>query len=144
MAELRSAREADVSAIVAIDPHRPARPGEIRALVGQQASLVAVERGEVVGFVGVRPGHFYRRDFIDLLLVAARRRREGVGRALLRAALRGASTFRVFTSTNESNTPMRELLRAEGWTRSGVLTGLDEGDPELVFFHDRPKTRSGS
>jgi hypothetical protein len=27
MAELRSAQQADVSAIVAIDPHRPARPG---------------------------------------------------------------------------------------------------------------------
>jgi GNAT superfamily N-acetyltransferase len=138
MAELRSAREADVSAIVAIDPHRPARPGEIRALIGEQASLVAVERGEVVGFVGVRPGHFYRRDFIDLLFVAARRRRDGVGRALMQAALRGASTSRVFTSTNESNTPMRELLHAERWTHSGVLTGLDEGDPELVFFRDVP------
>jgi GNAT superfamily N-acetyltransferase len=138
MAELRAALEQDVSAIVAIDPHRPPRPGEIQALVGEQASLVAVERGEVVGFVGVKPGHFYRRDFIDLLFVAARQRRQGVGRALLRAALRRASTSRVFTSTNESNTPMRELLRAERWTHSGTLTGLDEGDPELVFFHDVP------
>jgi GNAT superfamily N-acetyltransferase len=143
MAELRAAQQADVSAIVAIDPHRPARPGEIRALVGERASLVAVERGEVVGFVGVKPGHFFRRDFIDLLFVAAGRRREGVGRVLMRAAVRRASTSRVFTSTNESNTPMRELLRAEQWTHSGVLTGLDEGDPELVFFHDVTKTPSG-
>jgi GNAT superfamily N-acetyltransferase len=138
MAEIRAALAEDVSAIVAIDPHRPARPGEIQALIGEQASLVAVERGEVVGFVGVRPGHFYRRDFIDLLFVAARQRRQGVGRALMRAALRRASTSRVFTSTNESNAPMRELLRAQGWTHSGMLTGLDEDDPELVFFHDVP------
>jgi GNAT superfamily N-acetyltransferase len=136
MAELRAAVEEDVGAIVAIDPHRPGRPEEIQALVGEQAGLVAVEHGEVVGFVGVRPGHFYRRDFIDLLLVSDRRRRQGVGRALMRAALRRASTSRVFTSTNQSNTPMRELLRAERWTHSGMLTGLDEGDPELVFFHD--------
>jgi GNAT superfamily N-acetyltransferase len=143
MAELRAAQQEDVSAIVAIDPHHPGRPGEIQALVGGQASLVAVEHGEVVGFVGVKPGHFYRRDFIDLLFVAARQRRQGVGRALMRAAVRSASTSRVFTSTNESNTPMRELLRAEGWTHSGLLTGLDEGDPELVFFHDVPKIGSG-
>jgi hypothetical protein len=39
----------------------------------------------------------------------------------------------VFVSTNESNTSMRELLRSEGWSPSGVLTGLDEGDPEHVF-----------
>ena len=144
MAELRAAVDEDVSAIVAIDPHRPARPGEIRALVGGQASLVAVERGEVVGFVGVKPGHFYRRDFIDLLFVAASQRRQGVGQALLREALRRASTPRVFTSTNQSNTPMRELLHAERWTHSGLLTGLDEDDPELVFFHDVPETPSGS
>ena len=138
MAELRAAQTEDVSAIMAIDPHRPGRPEEIQALVGEQASLVAVEHGEVVGFLGVKPGHFYQRDFIDLLFVAARRRRHGVGRALLRAALQNASTPRVFTSTNESNTQMRELLRSEGWNPSGVLTGLDEGDPEHVFFHDPP------
>jgi GNAT superfamily N-acetyltransferase len=97
--------------------------------------LVAVESGRVVGFLAVRPGHFYGRDFIDLLLVAPGSRRRGVGRALMRAALRNAATATVFTSTNESNTPMRELLRGEGWTLSGVLTGLDEGDPEHVFCH---------
>jgi hypothetical protein len=56
----------------------------------------------------------------------------------MRAALQNASTPSVFVSTNESNTPMRELLRSESWTSSGVLTGLDEGDPEHVFFHDVP------
>lgn len=44
----------------------------------------------------------------------------------------------MFTSANESNIPMRALLRHEGWTPSGVLTGLDEGDPEHVFFRDAP------
>ena len=56
----------------------------------------------------------------------------------MRAALHNASTPRAFVSTNESNTPMRELLRSEGWTPSGVLTGLAEDDPEHVFFHDVP------
>ncbi|HEY2076261.1 MAG TPA: GNAT family N-acetyltransferase, partial [Streptosporangiaceae bacterium] len=65
-------------------------------------------------------------------------RRQGIGRALMRAAPRCASTSRVFVSTNESNTPMSELLHSEGWTPSGVLNGLDEGDPEHVFFHDVP------
>ena len=56
----------------------------------------------------------------------------------MRAALQNASTPRAFASTNESNTPIKELLRSEDWTPSGVLTGLDEGDPEHVFFHDVP------
>jgi ribosomal protein S18 acetylase RimI-like enzyme len=138
MAELRAAQAEDISAIAAIDPHSPGRPGEIQALVREQASLVAVEHGQIVGFLAVRPGHFYQRDFIDLLVVAPRSRRQGVGRALMRAALHNASTPRMFVSTNESNTPMRELLRTERWSPSGVLTGLDEGDPEHVFFHDAP------
>jgi GNAT superfamily N-acetyltransferase len=138
MAELRAAQAEDAGAIAAIDPHIPNSPAEIRALIQKQASLVAVERGQIVGFLALKPGHFYQRDFIDLLLVAPRWRRQGVGRALMRAALQNASTSRVFVSTNESNTPMRELLRREGWTPSGVLTGLDEGDPEYVFFHDVP------
>jgi GNAT superfamily N-acetyltransferase len=136
MAELRAAQAEDISAIATIDPHSPGRPGLIQALVREQASLVAVEHGQIVGFLAVRPGHFYQRDLIDLLLVAPRSRRQGIGRTLMRAALQNASTPRMFTSTNESNAPMRKLLRSDGWNLSGVLTGLDEGDPEHVFFHD--------
>jgi GNAT superfamily N-acetyltransferase len=136
MPELRAAQAEDVSAIAAIDPQSPHSPEEIRALVQENASLVAVERGQIVGFLALKPNHFYGRDFIDLVLVAPHWLRHGVGRVLMRAALQNASTPRVFVSTNESNTPMRELLRSEGWTPSGVLTGLDKGDPEHVYFHD--------
>jgi GNAT superfamily N-acetyltransferase len=140
MVELRRARAADVAAIAAIDPGRLGKSGDIEALIKEQASLVAEERGEVVGFLALRPGHFYQRDFIDLRYVAPRWRRQGIGRALIRAALQNASTPRVFVSTNDSNAPMRKLLRSEGWNPSGILTGLDEDDPEHVFFHD---TRPG-
>ena len=138
MAELRAAQAGDVGAIVAMDPSSLGSPGEIQALVREGASLVAVERGQVVGFLALRPGHFYQRDFIDLLFVAPGWRQRGLGRTLMRAALRHATTSRVFVSTNESNTPMRHLLHSEGWTPSGILTGLDKGDPEHVFFHDIP------
>lgn len=138
--QVRAARADDVSAIAAIDPGRLGTPGQIQALIQDQHCLVAVERGEITGFLVLRPVHFYGRDFIDLLYVAPRWRRHGAGQALMQAALRNASTPRVFISTNDSNTPMRQLLHSEGWTPSGVLTGLDEGDPEHVFFHDAPST----
>jgi GNAT superfamily N-acetyltransferase len=138
MAELRAAQAEDVSTIVTIDPRHLLSPQEIRALVQERASVVAIERGQIVGFLALRPGHFYQRDFIDLLFVAPGRRRQGIGRALMRAALQNAATSRVFVSTNESNAPMRQLLHSEDWTPSGILTGLDEGDPEHVFFHDVP------
>jgi hypothetical protein len=33
---------------------------------------------------------------------------------------------------------MRSLLDTENWTFSGELDGLDEGDPEMVFYKSRP------
>jgi GNAT superfamily N-acetyltransferase len=137
--ELRAARVGDTNAIVAMDPGRLGTAGHVEALIQERHCLVTVERGEITGFLVLRPGHFYGRDFIDVLYVAPHRRRQGAGRALMRTAVRNAATARVFVSTNESNTPMRTLLRSEGWTPSGVLTGLDEGDPEHVFFHDVPQ-----
>jgi GNAT superfamily N-acetyltransferase len=136
--ELRAAQAGDVSAIEAMDPGRLGPAERIQTLIQEQHCLVAVEQCEVTGFLVLQPGHFFGRDFIDLLYVAPSWRRQGAGRALMRAALSHASTSRVFVSTNESNTPMRILLRSEGWAPSGVLTGLDEGDPEHVFFHDVP------
>jgi hypothetical protein len=76
---------------------------------------------------------------VDLLFVGEAHRRQGVGRSLVRGVVVRGTTTRVFTSTNESNTAMRTLLASEGWNRSGVLVGLDEGDPEHVFFCDRKR-----
>jgi len=136
MFTVRAASAKDVEQIVAIEPVPPERADEIMALVVGGACHVALEEAAIVGFIGVRVHHFYGRDFVDLLFVAPSARRRGLGRNLLRAALKGAWTPRVFTSTNQSNAPMRSLLANEGWTPGGVLNGLDEGDPEHVFFHD--------
>jgi GNAT superfamily N-acetyltransferase len=142
--QVRAARAGDVGDVVAMDPGRLGTARQIQALVQGQHCLVAVERGQIAGFLVLRRGHFYGRDFIDLLYVAPPWRRRGAGRALMRAAIRNASTPRVFTSTNESNMPMRNLLHGEGWTPSGVLTGLDEGDPEHVFFHNAAQNQRHS
>ncbi len=40
---------------------------------------------------------------------------------------------RVWTSTNESNAPMRALLGSAGFVESGRVDNLDPGDPELIF-----------
>jgi ribosomal protein S18 acetylase RimI-like enzyme len=72
-----------------------------------------------------------------LIVVHDASRRRGVGRALLRASVDRAGTARVFSSTNASNVAMQSLFAAEGWTLSGRLDGLDEGDPEIFYFFDR-------
>jgi ribosomal protein S18 acetylase RimI-like enzyme len=89
---------------------------------------------EVDGFVITYPRSFFGRDFVKLLVVSGAHRRSGIGSALLREALAGATTETIFASTNESNAAMRGLFEREGWTLSGVLTGIDDGDPEMVFW----------
>ena len=138
----RRAVAGDLPAILGID-HLAASGDRERA----EFLRHALDRGEcrvyvagevVAGFVIVQPAHFFGRDFVGLLIVDPARRRSGVGRNLLREALASAGTARVFTSTNASNRPMRALLAAEDWSFSGGLGGLDEGDPELVFYQNRP------
>jgi len=89
---------------------------------------------EIDGLVITNARSFFDRDFVKLLIVSHTHRRSGIGRELLRAATATATTETVFASTNESNAAMRALFERERWTLSGVLTGIDEGDPELVFW----------
>lgn len=43
------------------------------------------------------------------------------------------SAEKIFTSTNASNRPMRQLLIQLGYQHSGTIENLDPGDPELIF-----------
>jgi hypothetical protein len=38
---------------------------------------------------------------------------------------------------------MRALLECEGWSLSRELGGLDDGDPEMVYFIDRAPSIDG-
>ena len=93
--------------------------------------------GEIDGYAITSVGTFFGRDFIVLLAVAPASRRQGVASALLADAVRLAQSEVTFTSTNESNAAMQSLLRRDGWTFSGSLSGIDPGDPELVYWRRR-------
>lgn len=99
--------------------------------------LVWEKNGLVGGFVIWIENGFFHSDFIDLLVVSTSMRRLGIGQQLLRSAVHGSKNQRVWTSTNNSNIPMRELLSKEDWKQSGALTGLDPGDDELVFYYNK-------
>jgi ribosomal protein S18 acetylase RimI-like enzyme len=137
----RRATSHDERAVLAVDAKASAGDRERQEVLRQAirtGQCIVYERDtHVVGVLVVKPRHFYGRDFIDLLFVSSDARRQGVGRALIRAAVESASTPRMFTSTNKSNMAMQALLRSEGWSPSGELVGLDEGDPELVYYRSR-------
>jgi GNAT superfamily N-acetyltransferase len=135
---LRPARAGDVDAVLAIDSSAAsgddARKRRVRDAIAASECMVCEHDARIVGFAITRVRHFFDRDFVELLLVTPDARRRGVGGALLRAAVDGATTTTVFTSTNRSNDAMQALLARDGWVLSGELEGLDEGDPELVYF----------
>jgi ribosomal protein S18 acetylase RimI-like enzyme len=137
----RRATSHDERAVLAVDAKASAgdleRQEVLRRAIRAGECIVYERDAHVLGVLVVKPHHFYGRDFIDRLFVSSDARRQGVGRALIRAAVESASTPRVFTSTNKSNTAMQALLRSEGWSPSGELVGLDEGDPELVYYRSR-------
>ena len=135
--KVRRATRADLEAVIALDSISPL--GHSRA----ELLTTRVESGEVLifesdarltGFVVVRARSFFGLDFVELLSVAPDDRRRGVGSFLLDEALSQSSTDRVFTSTNQSNTPMIGLLEDATWLFSGQLEGIDEGDPEFVYY----------
>jgi len=130
---------ADLDLLVRADPRladSPAHRQHIADLLGAGLSWVMEVGGRTAGFAVVTR-HFFGFPFVDLLLVAEEARRGGVGLALMDHCERSHDADRIFTSTNESNAPMRRLLAKADWSVSGVIENLDPGDPELVFVKFR-------
>jgi ribosomal protein S18 acetylase RimI-like enzyme len=134
--EVRPARSDDLAAMIAVDEFaqsHPERSHEIAGWLQAGAAFVAERDGTIVGYA-VLTHAFFHRPFIEMLTVARDARRAGIGGRLI-AHLVDHAGAEVWTSTNRSNLPMRELLLRAGFTESGFIEGLDPGDPELVFRH---------
>lgn len=136
--QVRQGTPSDLESIVAFD--RIARSDAKRVAFIERAlqsgtCIVADEVHCVVGYA-VLEYTFFDQGFASMLYVAEAARRCGIGRALMREIEARCSTRKLFTSTNESNAPMRALLDSLGYVPSGAIYNLDPGDPELVYFLD--------
>ena len=127
---ISQATPGDLAAVLAIDD-RPDRAIEVSQAVVSGRCSVARVGDEIAGF-SVR-GTFFGHDFLELVVVAAEHRRQGVGAALVEAFVTRSPGAKVFTSTNASNAPMRALCRRLGFVEAGTIDHLDEGDPEVVY-----------
>lgn len=137
---VRRATSRDLDVVLALDALAPVghpRGPFLTLRVGAGECWLVEHEARVVGYVTLRERHFFGRDFVDLLVVEPRVRRRGVGGRLMAHAVASSSSERVFTSTNRSNLAMIDLLEKGGWRFSGQLDGIDDGDPELVYFIDR-------
>lgn len=136
---MRRATSEDLDAVLELDRIAPVghERGPLLTARVQAGEVILFEHeGRVSGYAVIRSHSFFGRDFVELLAVAASERRHGVGSLLLQQAVGLSSTKRIFTSTNRSNTQMIGMLEKEGWQFSGQLEGIDEGDPELVYYKD--------
>lgn len=139
---LRPAVESDAAAIAAIDaacgaPQDAHRATLIPALLAFGLSWVAEAEGAAAGYAIVSR-RFFSRRFVELLVVAPAFRRQGLGVALMARCEAAGDDEVLFTSTNQSNAPMRILLAKAGYEASGTIYNLDPGDPELVFVKFAP------
>ncbi|WP_164137574.1 GNAT family N-acetyltransferase [Stenotrophomonas maltophilia] len=135
MLHIREALPADVPALIALDSVAPHDPQRARQISDWQASggvHVAERAGQLAGYLAIHH-HFFGEAFVEMLMVARERRSQGVGAALLRHAIAQRGQRKLFTSTNASNIAMQRLLAASGFIDSGIVHGLDAGDPELIY-----------
>ncbi|MEO1193720.1 MAG: GNAT family N-acetyltransferase [Pseudomonadota bacterium] len=107
------------------------RAAYIRSLADKGGVSVAALHGQIQALCCLDHGYFFEKPFVSLLIVAPAARRRGLGEGLLS---HHASAFpEVWTSTNQSNTAMRQLLDKARWRFCGELSGLDAGDPERFY-----------
>lgn len=137
MLAIRLATATDLEALIAID-HIAAHSAERREAITEWVALGQCHMAErddaVAGYVALTRS-FFRSPFIEMLIVGAAFRRRGIGRALIeRCIALTPSDQKLWTSTNESNAPMRVLLPQLGFVQTGLFEHLDEGDPELIFL----------
>jgi len=134
--ELRIATVTDADAIIAFDhvaAREPARVQFIHDQVRSSTCYVAIIDTKVVAYA-VLTYKFYDNGWIEMLYVDPSFRRRGIGSALIRRLVNECRTAKLFTSTNQSNFPMQQLLATLEFDRSGFIENLDDGDPELVYF----------
>ncbi|MEG0192517.1 MAG: GNAT family N-acetyltransferase [Stenotrophomonas sp.] len=132
---VRAAECTDLPALIALDSvaaHDPRRAVQIGQWLADGHMHVAELDGTLAGY-RVQHRHFFGEAFIEMLMVAAPLRGHGIGRALLLHATSRNEGARLFSSTNQSNTRMQRLLAAAGFVQCGIVHGLDEGDPELIY-----------
>ena len=130
------ATQKDYDALCACDPYaqtHPERRKEIAHAIDTKTCFVAQKDDLIVGYI-ISDRTFYGQPFIWSLMIHPQYRHEGIGAALMRYIETHASGEKLFTSTNQSNLPMQHLCEKLGFTKSGIIENLDEGDPEIVYF----------
>jgi GNAT superfamily N-acetyltransferase len=108
--------------------------GDRRIDMQQGSLLVATLENAVVGYAKVAPSGFMGWPLLSIVCVAPSLRRQGIGRELVEGARSAAQWLRLYTSTEESNIPMRNLLQNCDAREIGFTDDLNmSGEREILF-----------
>ncbi|MFP3413613.1 GNAT family N-acetyltransferase [Bacillus sp. SIMBA_074] len=105
----------------------------IKHAIDEGTCIIAKEDNSIFGFL-TYDTNFFGYTFLSLIIVSPTKRRQGHASSLISYMLRHSPTQKIFSSTNESNTNMQKVFKANGFMRSGMIENLDEDDPELIFY----------
>ena len=136
MINTRLACPSDIEALINLDPQSHTdmkRITFITQAVHSGTCRLVESDGQLVGY-GVFSHSFYQYGFIEMLYIHPAFRRRHLGTRLMRYLEGLCTTEKLFTSTNQSNTPSQRLMASMGYQPSGVIENLDEGDPELIYM----------
>ena len=134
--EIRKAQITDIEKLLEIDtvvPIDPTRVNYIEEAVSSGAAWVSIVDDHLIGYA-VLNRSLFSRPTIEMIMIAADRRRSGVGVKLMEHLEQICDGNELWTSTNLSNTPMQQLLARLGYKITGFVDNLDPGDPELIYF----------
>jgi len=135
---IRLGKAEDTEALIGLDttiPYDKQRPGQIRKWIEANTCYVMQTKGSIIAY-GVLHYHFFGNAFIEMLMVAQKYRRIHLGSQLISYWKQNCTQPKLFTSTNQSNIPMQNLLAQSGFKVSGAIENLDPNDPEIIYFCD--------
>lgn len=133
--KVREANSSDARALIELDSVVPLDGNRARYIddwLDQDQVLVAEVNGRIVGY-GVFNHAFFRQGQVDMLMIHADYRGQGIGERLLIALEGLCDTAKFWVTTNLSNHEMQRLLARNGFKACGYVDELDPGDPEIIF-----------
>ena len=142
--KIRLARQEDIKELIEFDHIAQSRTGNnrkdfIKRSVLNKRCYVAVSEEKPVGYIVLEYNWFYFDAFVSMLYIKGDFRRKGIGSELMKYIENKCKAEKLFTSTNQSNTPMQNLLDKLGYKRSGSIYNLDPDNPELIYFKKNHK-----
>src|ERR1700686_110879 len=128
MMDIRTACESDLTALQSIDGSMikdKSRGSFVTGSIERSECIISFLDGKLAGYA------IFNRDFFDhmfiwILFVSADFRRMGVGSSLIRYVESKCddSSTKLFTSTNQSNKVMQNLMSKLGFSKTGYVENL--------------------